>query len=132
MVFVHVNAPDEAAHMHDVALKIECLERLDAGVVRPVVEYFLARPAEMGGVMILPDHYTNSSTEFAGARRMAVHSLDPVPFALWNGRERDAVERFGEDAAADGRYAAAGLSHLDLLATLGAVRPGWRPGGRLK
>ncbi|HEX2093721.1 MAG TPA: hypothetical protein VHG28_15065 [Longimicrobiaceae bacterium] len=126
LVFVHVNAPDEAAHMHDVALKIRCLERLDVEVVRQVVEYFLAHPTELGGVMVLPDHYTNSSPEFTGARRAAVHSLDPVPFALWNGRERDVVERFDEDAAAEGRYAATGLNHLDLLATLGAMRPGGR------
>lgn len=50
-----------------------------------------------------------------------MHSTNPVPFARWNGRGRDAVERFGEEPVLGGRYAAAGLTHLDRLALLGAV-----------
>lgn len=118
-VYVHVNAPDEAAHMHDPELKLRCLERIDRDVVRPVVEYFRARPAELGALMVVPDHYSNSSPRYAGEARSAIHSLDPVPFALWNGRDRDAVERFHEEAALGGRHAAAGLGHLDLLRLLG-------------
>jgi 2,3-bisphosphoglycerate-independent phosphoglycerate mutase len=89
--------------------------------VGPVVEHFRAHPDTLGGVMVVPDHYTNSSPELSGSRRAQVHSMDPVPFALWNGRDRDAVERFGEEPALGGRYASAGLTHLDLLALLGAV-----------
>ena len=121
LVYVHVNAPDEAAHMGDVELKIRCLERIDAEVLRPVVEYFLARPEELGGVVVVPDHYTNSSPELSGVQRCQVHSMDPVPFALWNGRDRDAVTRFGESPATGGRYADAGLDHLSLLSLIGAV-----------
>jgi 2,3-bisphosphoglycerate-independent phosphoglycerate mutase len=123
LVFVHVNAPDEAAHMGDTALKIHCLEQVDAGVVGPVVEHFRRRSAELGGVMVVPDHYTNSGPELAGRRRIQVHSMDPVPFALWNGHDRDGVDRFGEAAAAHGLHARTGLTHMDLLALLGAVPP---------
>lgn len=119
VVLCHVNAPDEAAHMQDPGLKVRCLERIDADVVRPVVEYFCAHPDELGGVKVVPDHYTNSFSDLALLARSAVHSLDPVPFALWNGRDRDSVRRFSEDDAVQGRYAGSRtLSHLDLLDVL--------------
>ncbi|HEX2188961.1 MAG TPA: hypothetical protein VHG51_08700 [Longimicrobiaceae bacterium] len=120
VVVCHVNAPDEAAHMQDPELKVRCIERTDAEVVGPVVEFFRARPQELGGVMVIPDHYTNCSPDAGPVARSSVHSLHPVPFALWNGRDRDAVSRFGEDAAAEGLLAGAGLTHLDLLALLRA------------
>lgn len=129
LVVVHVNAPDEAAHMGDVPLKVRCIEALDAKVVGPVVEYFRARPAELGGVMVVPDHYTNSVPDVQALRRAEVHSTDPVPFALWNGGDRDGVKSFDEESAARGAYADAGLNHLDLLPLLlessraGARRP---------
>lgn len=115
LVYCHVNAPDEAAHLCDPALKIHCIEQVDEKVLGPVVDYFRARPELLGGVMVVPDHYTNSSPEAAGGTRSSVHSLDRVPFSLWNGRDRDSVTRFGEDEASRGRYATAGLTHLHLL-----------------
>lgn len=118
-VFCHVNAPDEASHMQDVPGKIRAIERTDEHVVGPVVDYFRARPVRLGAVMLLPDHYSNSSPEHAGAARSAIHSADPVPFALWNGRDRDGVTAFHEDAARDGRWARDGLTHLDLLGLMG-------------
>jgi 2,3-bisphosphoglycerate-independent phosphoglycerate mutase len=135
-LYVHVNAPDEAAHMHDPELKVRCLERTDREVVRPIVEYFHTRPAELGALMVVPDHYSNSSPHYAGAARSAIHSLDPVPFAIWNGRDRDAVESFDEQAAREGRYGSADLDHLDLLPLLGysagraAVGAAPEPAGR--
>lgn len=118
VVVCHINAPDEAAHMQDTDLKIHCIEQTDSEVVGPVVEYFRARPEELGGVMIVPDHYTNCSPDAGPVARSSVHSLHPVPFSLWNGRDRDPVASFGEDAAVEGALAGAGLTHLDLLAVL--------------
>lgn len=117
-VVCHINGPDEASHMGDRELKIQCLEQIDRHVVGPVVEYFLHRPEELGGVMILPDHYTNHACQ-NGKSRWEAHSLDPVPFALWNGRERDQVELFGEETVYAGRYGSHPVSHLELLRILG-------------
>lgn len=122
VVVCHVNAPDEASHMQDLELKIRTIERTDAEVVGPVVEFFRKRPEELGGVMVVPDHYTNCSPDAGPVARSSVHSLHAVPFSLWNGRDRDAVSRFGEDAAVHGALAGAGLTHLDLLAVLGGRR----------
>ncbi|HEX8560551.1 MAG TPA: hypothetical protein VF668_20820 [Pyrinomonadaceae bacterium] len=123
LVVCHVNATDEASHMGDLELKITCMEAIDDLTLRPVVEYFSRRPEELGGVMIVPDHYTNVAARWRGGKRVETHSAHPVPFALWNGRDRDDVTAYGEDEAARGRYGAQPVSHLDLLDLLGDGRP---------
>jgi 2,3-bisphosphoglycerate-independent phosphoglycerate mutase len=75
-------------------------------------------------MMIVPDHYTNLPANAPGRRRADIHSMNAVPFALWNGRERDGVEAFSEDAVLAGKYAARPVSHLDLMAVLGVSRAG--------
>jgi len=118
-VLCHVNGPDEAAHMRQRALKIHCLEQIDFHIVRPVVEYFDEHPRELGGVLLAPDHYTNVLTD--DARRVDSHSLHPVPFALWNGSERDEVKAFHEDEARLGKYGVSPIHHLELLGLLGVA-----------
>jgi 2,3-bisphosphoglycerate-independent phosphoglycerate mutase len=95
------------------------LELIDEFIVRPVVKYFQQHPDELGGVLIAPDHFTNHSQEVGRLKRIEVHSLDPVPFALWNGHERDAALYYSEDDVLVGKYAAEPVSHLDLLQLLG-------------
>jgi 2,3-bisphosphoglycerate-independent phosphoglycerate mutase len=115
----HINSPDEASHMYDVGLKITCIEQIDAHIAQPVVDYFTRHPERLGGVMVLPDHYTNTQRPNGQSRRVDSHSLDPVPFALWNGRDCDLAQRFDEDEAALGAYGAVPISHLDALRLLG-------------
>ena len=130
-VICHINSPDEAAHMHDRETKIHCLEAIDRHVLGPCVEYFRERQEELGGLMVAPDHYTNL---LLGAVRADAHSLHPVPFVIWNGRDRDQVSRFDEDSVRLGRFGASPISHLDLLSVLGVVRRDGsiqeKPGGR--
>ncbi|HSK81561.1 MAG TPA: hypothetical protein VLQ45_34215, partial [Thermoanaerobaculia bacterium] len=118
-VVCHINSPDEAAHMHDREMKIRCLEAIDRHVLGPCVEYFRERREDLGGLMVAPDHYTNL---LLGAVRADAHSLHPVPFVLWNGRDRDPVSRFDEDSVRLGRFGANPISHLDLLSVLGVVQ----------
>ena len=122
-VVCHVNAPDEAAHMHDRELKIWCIEQIDRLILSPLIKYFQARPGELGGVLVAPDHYTNLLID--GIRAEA-HSVDPVPFLLWNGRERDEVTRFEEESVRQGRHGSPAVSHLELLRLLGVTK-GLRP-----
>ncbi|HEX5709392.1 MAG TPA: hypothetical protein VFX96_18970 [Pyrinomonadaceae bacterium] len=121
-VVCHVNATDEASHMGDLELKIDCMEAIDNFAVRPVVEYFSRRPEELGGVMIVPDHLTNVAARWRGNRRIETHSAHPVPFALWNGRDRDAVTAYGEDDARSGMYGSTPVAPLNLLDLLGVRR----------
>ena len=115
----NINAPDEAAHMGDLAGKIRSLEMIDKFVIGQIVNYFRFHPEQLGGVMIVPDHYTNLPEHVSGQRRAEIHSIHPVPFALWNGRERDSVRTFSEDTVRDGKYASPPISHLDLTTVLG-------------
>ena len=118
-VICHVNGPDEASHMGDLKLKIKSLEELDKFIVRPVVEYFQSHPDELGGVMIVPDHYTNHTAASGDNTRVEAHSSHPVPFALWNGRERDEARYYSEDDVLLGKYAQEPINHLELLRALG-------------
>jgi 2,3-bisphosphoglycerate-independent phosphoglycerate mutase len=121
-VICHINGPDEAAHMGQVQLKIESLENIDEYIVGPVLKYFEQHSDELGGVLIAPDHFTNYVPNIEEKRRIDVHSADPVPFALWNGRERDAARYYSEDDVLIGKYASPPVSHLDLLRLMGVAR----------
>jgi 2,3-bisphosphoglycerate-independent phosphoglycerate mutase len=121
LVFCHVNGPDEASHLGDRALKVASLEAFDRFTVGPVVEWFKRRPERLGGVAVAPDHYTNHAP--SGGRADA-HSLDPVPFAIWNGCDRDAVDAFDEDSARLGRFGCLPIRHLELLGLLGVAPAG--------
>jgi 2,3-bisphosphoglycerate-independent phosphoglycerate mutase len=114
-VFCHINAPDEASHMGDFGMKVYSIEQIDRHIARPVVDYFTIHPERLGAVVIAPDHYTNTHPE-RRQPRIDVHSVDPVPFAVWNGLDRDSVIEFTEDAVqAGGRYARTPINHLELL-----------------
>ena len=86
LVFVHVEAPDEAGHRGSVEEKMRAIERVDAKVLAPLV----AAPAEPA-VMVLPDHYTPVS--------LRTHVDPPVPFVFAGGRG-SCAPAFGETAAA--------------------------------
>lgn len=71
--FVHVEAPDEAAHEGRLDLKIKAINDFDALVVGPLVQGL----RKMGPCRILlaTDHFTPIS--------IRTHSRDLIPFALW-------------------------------------------------
>jgi len=69
LVWVHVEAPDEAAHMGDVRAKVRAIERVDAEVLAPILSSS-QRPA----ALVLPDHHTWLSTR--------THADAPVPFVI--------------------------------------------------
>jgi 2,3-bisphosphoglycerate-independent phosphoglycerate mutase len=73
LVYVHVEAPDEAAHGGHLDDKIEAIERFDADVVGTILAGLdTVSPCR---IMVLPDHPTP-------VRRMT-HTKDPVPFILY-------------------------------------------------
>lgn len=95
-VYLHIEAPDEAAHEGDVEQKIRAIEIFDQRVVSPMIQGLRAN-GEDWRVLLLPDHATPISIK--------THSRDPVPFAIMGkGIEPDDVERFDEQAAKRGGY----------------------------
>ncbi|MFZ5590748.1 MAG: cofactor-independent phosphoglycerate mutase [Bacillota bacterium] len=71
-VYVHIEAPDEAAHQGVLADKIAAIEKIDSLVVGPILQ-------EMAGeefsLLVLPDHPTPLCKR--------THTADPVPFVIY-------------------------------------------------
>lgn len=96
LVYVHIEAADEAGHEGDVELKVKCVEALDARVVKPIMEATAAM-AEPVALAVLPDHPTPCA--------LRTHTHDPVPFLIYKpGVAPDAVEIYDEAAATAGAY----------------------------
>lgn len=107
LVYVHVEATDEAGHARDLALKVKCIEYLDARLTRPILAGIESRGIE-ATVAVLPDHPTFVRT--------GKHGPDPVPFAVWRpGMTPDATTAFDEGQAARG---SCGLLHGDAFIRL--------------
>ncbi|GAB4346507.1 MAG: cofactor-independent phosphoglycerate mutase [Candidatus Abyssubacteria bacterium] len=72
-LFIHVEAPDEAGHVGDIAEKIRAIENFDNLVVGPIADGIAQYHPHR--VMVLPDHYTPIAVK--------THVADPVPFVVW-------------------------------------------------
>jgi len=72
LVFVHVEAPDEASHAGSADMKKEAIEQVDRHVVGPILHAL--EQYESWRIMVLPDHPTPVSS--------GAHSAEPVPFAM--------------------------------------------------
>jgi len=72
IVFVHVEAPDEASHAGNAEMKKEAIELIDEHIVGPVFEAL--QKYESWRILVMPDHPTPVRT--------CAHSSDPVPFAM--------------------------------------------------
>jgi 2,3-bisphosphoglycerate-independent phosphoglycerate mutase len=93
LVFVHVEAPDEAGHVKDYRLKVETIEDLD----RRLLGRILNGLKEPYAIAVLPDHPTPI--------KVGTHVKDPVPFAIqspW--LEADGVKKFDENSAKKGAF----------------------------
>jgi 2,3-bisphosphoglycerate-independent phosphoglycerate mutase len=89
LVWVHVEAPDEASHMGSLDEKIRAIERVDHEVLSPLLE-----AAERPLILVLPDHLTPLATR--------THAADPVPFVIGapRGVLGGGASAFSEPAAA--------------------------------
>lgn len=95
LVYLHFEAPDEAGHAGDLAMKIEAIERFDRRIVGPLASRM--NGGSIGGgcwrMLVLPDHPTLISTRD--------HAADPVPYLLYDGAKREKTGRiFSERGAA--------------------------------
>ncbi len=95
-VFLHVEAPDEAAHEGNLLLKVKAIEEFDHRIVGPVLEG-LRKAGQPYRACVLPDHPTPIETK--------THSSEPVPFAMMGeGIEPDGISRFDEASAREGGF----------------------------
>ena len=111
LVFLHVEAPDEAAHSGQHDLKIKAIEDFDDRIVRPILEGLKAFPKWR--ILLMPDHPTPVTTR--------KHSCDPVPFILldserWNSIETSSGRGFSEaEAQASGLFVKNGSRMIEML-----------------
>ncbi len=92
-VYIHVEAPDEAGHSGDLALKKQAIEDFDREVVGPLVESFKKR--DDLALLVTCDHRTPL------VRR--THTREPIPFAyIGPGISPDGMAAFSEADAENG------------------------------
>jgi 2,3-bisphosphoglycerate-independent phosphoglycerate mutase len=91
IVFVHIEAPDEASHNGNVEMKKKAIELIDEHIVGPV--FAALQKCQSWRILVLPDHPTPVRT--------CAHSAEPVPFAM-AGESISGIlhTRFGETNAA--------------------------------
>jgi 2,3-bisphosphoglycerate-independent phosphoglycerate mutase len=96
LVYLHIEASDEAGHEGDVDLKVKTLEYLDQRVVKYIVEE-TGKLDEPVAIAILPDHPTPCE--------LRTHTHDPVPFMIYHpGVEADRVKEYNEVSVQSGYY----------------------------
>lgn len=91
IVYLHVEAPDEAGHTGDLKNKIRAIEDFDEFVVGNVMHGM--KQFDEYRILALPDHPT--------PLEIRTHSAEPVPFALYDSRN----ERKGGPVTYDERIA---------------------------
>jgi 2,3-bisphosphoglycerate-independent phosphoglycerate mutase len=98
IVYVHIEAPDEAGHNGDVKGKTQAIEDIDRLVVGPLMDG-LQKWGEYR-VLMSPDHRTPIA--------LRTHSRESVPYVLWgSGFNGGGLAGYNEIAAAEGAL------HLD-------------------
>lgn len=114
-IYCHINGPDEASHMNDIEKKVFSIEQIDKFILGPIRSVLETNPGRLNSVMVCPDHYTNINLGSLGNKRRDAHSMEPVPFILWNNKIKDNVTSFSEKNAQKGYYSGSVYNHMDLL-----------------
>jgi 2,3-bisphosphoglycerate-independent phosphoglycerate mutase len=96
LVYLHIEASDEAGHEGDVELKTRTIEYLDQRVVKYIIEE-TRKLNEPVSIAILPDHPTPCA--------LKTHTHDPVPFTIYYpGIEPDNVKVYDEFSVKKGAF----------------------------
>lgn len=95
LVFVHIEAPDEASHNGNAEMKKKAIEQIDKYIVGPVLEAL--QKYESWRILVMPDHPTPVSSK--------AHSSEPVPFAMAGDNISGILHKtFGESNAAESGF----------------------------
>lgn len=96
LVYLHVEASDEAGHEGDVELKVKTINYLDQRIVKFLVEE-TAKMVEPVTIAVLPDHPTPCATR--------IHTRDAVPFLIYRpGETPDDAQFYDEFEVEKGGY----------------------------
>jgi 2,3-bisphosphoglycerate-independent phosphoglycerate mutase len=96
LVYLHVEASDEAGHEGNVELKVKTINYLDQRIVKYLVEE-TSRMAEPVVLAVLPDHPTPCATR--------IHTREAVPFIIYRpGETADDAQFYDEFEVEKGWY----------------------------
>jgi len=96
LVYLHVEASDEAGHEGDVELKTKTISYLDSRIVKYLVEE-TEKMDEPVTIAVLPDHPTPCATK--------IHTRNPVPFIIYKpGEIPDNAQFYDEFEVEKGSY----------------------------
>ncbi len=106
-VYLHIEAPDECGHRHEVENKVKAIEIIDRQIVAPIKKA-LDDSGEEYSIMILPDHPT--------PLRLRTHTSDPVPYIIYRNTadKPNGVDTYTEKSGAStGVYVSEGFRLMD-------------------
>ncbi len=98
LVYVHVEASDEAGHEGDFELKKKTIEYLDKRLIKRVLDN-LEKVGDTVRIAVLPDHPTPLDIK--------THTRDPVPFLIYDPKaegDADKVQKLDEISAKEGSF----------------------------
>ena len=96
IVYLHIEASDEAGHEGDEKLKTKTIEYLDKRVVKYIMEE-TEKMDEQVTIALTPDHATPCV--------LRTHTHDPVPFIIYNPtKPADDVTEYNEEATKKGYF----------------------------
>ena len=107
-VYVHLEGPDEMGHQGSVEKKVKAIERLDARIIKPIVEGLEAAGEEFR-LVVLPDHPTPIS--------IRTHTSENVPYLLYDSRKEQQHDwHYNErEASQTDNFIAEGLKLIEYL-----------------
>lgn len=109
LVFVHVEAPDEASHQGLLAEKMQAIEDFDQKIVKPVFDGLQAAD-EPFRIIVAMDHYTPLAIK--------THDRRPVPVLVFDSswkKEHPQLHYTEAAAARHGNYLASGREMMELF-----------------
>lgn len=93
LIFVHVEAPDEAGHAGDLQEKIKAIERIDKRILGKLLDELPSYNDY--SIAVMPDHPTPLS--------LKTHTSDPVPYTMCSSNNsKDDVTNYDEISAEKG------------------------------
>lgn len=106
-VYIHMEAPDECGHRHEIENKVKSIELIDEKVVGYIKDELETKGIEYR-MLILPDHPTPLA--------LRTHTRDAVPYIIYDSTSTDGgsgVTYSEDNAAANGKLIEKGFTLMD-------------------
>lgn len=78
-IYVHLEAPDESGHRHEIDNKVRSIELIDEKIVAPIIKA-MDEDNEDYKILIMPDHPTPLATK--------THSREPIPYLVFSSEQK--------------------------------------------